>query len=63
MNTQRLLPASLLLALAACNKTPDNRILLSGNIELKQVDISFKTPGRLVELGGLHDGCERAAGA
>ena len=38
------------LVLAACNTTPDSRILLSGNIELKQVDISFKTPGRLVEL-------------
>ena len=44
------LAAVLLLALAGCNKTPDNRILLSGNIELKLVDISFKTPGRLVEL-------------
>lgn len=27
-----------------------NRILLSGNIEMTQVDIAFKLPGRLVEL-------------
>lgn len=28
----------------------DNRLALSGNIELTQVDISFKVPGKLVEL-------------
>ncbi len=28
----------------------DNRIVVSGNIELTQVDIAFKTAGRLVEL-------------
>lgn len=27
-----------------------NRILVSGNLELTQVDMSFKTPGRIVEL-------------
>ncbi len=30
-------------------RTPDNRILVSGNIELTEVNIAFKTPGRLVE--------------
>ena len=48
MKTYLAWPA--LVALAACTKQPDNRLLLSGNIELKQVDISFKLPGRLVEL-------------
>lgn len=41
---------ALLLLTLACTKPADNRLLLSGNIELKQVDISFKTPGKLVEL-------------
>lgn len=50
MKTNSLCIAAPLLVLAACNKAPDNRILLSGNIELKQIDISFKTPGRLIEL-------------
>src|SRR3989442_14675636 len=27
-----------------------NHILVSGNLELTQVDLSFKTPGRLIEL-------------
>src|SRR5205807_2708083 len=31
-------------------RQPDNRLSLSGNIELTQVDISFKVPGKLVEL-------------
>jgi HlyD family secretion protein len=31
------------------NKEPDNRILISGNIELSEVNIAFKTAGRLVE--------------
>lgn len=30
-------------------RTPDNRIMVSGNIELTEVNIAFKTPGRLVE--------------
>ncbi len=29
---------------------PKDRILLSGNIELTEVDISFKTPGKIIEL-------------
>ncbi len=31
------------------NRQPDNRILVSGNIELTEVNIAFKTAGRLVE--------------
>jgi len=31
------------------NKTPDNRIVVSGNIELTEVNIAFKTAGRLIE--------------
>ena len=29
---------------------PTDRILLSGNIELTEVDVAFKTPGKLIEL-------------
>jgi HlyD family secretion protein len=32
------------------NKQPANRIALSGNLELTQVDLSFKIPGKVVEL-------------
>jgi len=31
------------------NKTPDNRIVVSGNIELTEVNIAFKTAGKLIE--------------
>jgi len=31
------------------SRTPDNRILVSGNIELTEVNIAFKTSGRLIE--------------
>ena len=31
------------------NRTPSNRIVVSGNIELTEVNIAFKTAGRLVE--------------
>lgn len=51
-----LIPAVLLLLLAAglfawrpWRTKDDNRILLSGNIEMTEVDISFKVPGRLIE--------------
>ncbi len=30
------------------HQDPTNRILVSGNIELNQVDIGFKTSGRLI---------------
>src|SRR5262245_54640836 len=32
------------------NKQPTDRISLSGNLELTQVDLSFKIPGRVVQL-------------
>lgn len=31
------------------NRRPDNRIVVSGNIELEEVNIAFKTAGRLME--------------
>jgi HlyD family secretion protein len=31
------------------NKTPDNRVVVSGNIELTEVNIAFKTAGKLIE--------------
>src|SRR5215475_11402188 len=31
------------------NKTPENRLMTSGNIELNEVNIAFKTAGRLIE--------------
>ncbi len=34
----------------ALHRTPTDRILISGNIELTEIDISFKTPGKLVDL-------------
>src|SRR5438477_6035260 len=30
-------------------KKPDNRLIVSGNIELNEVNIAFKTAGRLIE--------------
>ncbi len=33
----------------ACSRKSDNRIVASGNIELNEVNIAFKTAGRLVE--------------
>ena len=42
-----------------------NRILVSGNLELTQVDISFKVPGKLVELDvdeGSYVKCEALRG-
>src|ERR1017187_166589 len=36
-------------AYRGANKTPDNRIVVSGNIELTEVNIAFKTAGRLIE--------------
>src|SRR5438045_9446667 len=35
--------------LRGMNKVPDNRIMVSGNIELNEVNIAFKTAGRLIE--------------
>src|SRR5260370_40184624 len=37
------------LAFRGLHAKPDNRILISGNIELTQVNIAFKVSGRLIE--------------
>jgi len=36
-------------AFRGTGKTPDNRLIVSGNIELTEVNIAFKTAGRLIE--------------
>ena len=36
-------------AFRGMGKAPDNRLMISGNIELTQVNIAFKTAGRLLE--------------
>ena len=53
---KRIIPVLIILAAAAAvyayvgmGKKTDNRILVSGNIELNEVNIAFKTAGRLVE--------------
>jgi HlyD family secretion protein len=54
---KRLIPVIVILAAAGAAvyafrssaKGPDNRILISGNIELTEVNIAFKTAGRLIE--------------
>jgi HlyD family secretion protein len=54
---KRLIPIVIALAAIAAavyayrgyTRTPDNRIAVSGNIELTEVNIAFKTPGRLIE--------------
>ncbi len=56
---KRIIPvmavAALVVALAlwkagVFRHAPEDRILISGNLELTEVDIAFKTPGKLVEL-------------
>ncbi len=57
MMRKRIVPVVLILAAVAVTiyyfrasgKTPSDRILVSGNIELMEVNIAFKTPGRLIE--------------
>lgn len=44
-----VLGAAGLLAFRSLRPEPTNRIVVSGNIELTQVDIAFKTSGRLIE--------------
>jgi HlyD family secretion protein len=54
---KRILIIIVLLALAGAgvyafrgiNRKPDNRLMVSGNIELTEVNIAFKTSGRLIE--------------
>jgi membrane fusion protein YbhG len=36
-------------AFRGMNRQPDNRLMISGNIELTEVNIAFKTAGRLIE--------------
>ncbi len=45
----RRLPAAGVYAYHGVGRTPDNRIVVSGNIELTEVNIAFKTAGRLIE--------------
>jgi HlyD family secretion protein len=44
-----LVGTAVVLAYRSLHTDPTNRILVSGNIELSQVDIAFKTSGRLIE--------------
>jgi HlyD family secretion protein len=44
-----LVGTAAVLAYRSLHTEPTNRILVSGNIELNQVDIAFKTSGRLIE--------------
>jgi HlyD family secretion protein len=54
---KRVIPVLILLAAAGAalyafrgaHRTPDNRLIVSGNIELTEVNIAFKTAGRLIE--------------
>jgi HlyD family secretion protein len=54
---KRIIPIVLVLAVAGAayyfysqaHRTPEGRIVVSGNIELTEVNIAFKTPGKLIE--------------
>ena len=54
---KRLIPIVIILAVAGAalyafrgaKRPPDNRLMVSGNIELTEVNIAFKTAGRLIE--------------
>jgi membrane fusion protein YbhG len=41
--------AGALIAFRGARRAPDNRLMVSGNIELTEVNIAFKTAGRLIE--------------
>ena len=41
--------AAAVYAFRGIGRTPDNRIMISGNIELTEVNIAFKSAGRLIE--------------
>src|SRR5438309_11240260 len=41
--------AAAVYAFRGVGRKPDNRIVVSGNIELTEVNIAFKTAGRLIE--------------
>ena len=44
-----LIAAAAIYAIRGMNKPPENRLTISGNIELNEVNIAFKTSGRLIE--------------
>src|SRR5690242_7207281 len=44
-----LLAGAAVYAFRSAKKQPDNRLVVSGNIELNEVNIAFKTAGRLIE--------------
>src|SRR5258707_7682520 len=44
-----LIAGAAVFAYRNANKPPDNRLMVSGNIELNEVNIAFKTAGRLIE--------------
>src|SRR5882757_1637792 len=44
-----LIAGAAVFAYRNANKPPDNRLMISGNIELNEVNIAFKTAGRLIE--------------
>src|SRR5471030_233534 len=44
-----LIAGAAVYALRGIGKAPDNRIVVSGNIELTEVNIAFKTASRLIE--------------
>jgi HlyD family secretion protein len=54
---KRIIPVLILLGVAGvglyafrgARRAPDNRLMVSGNIELTEVNIAFKTAGRLIE--------------
>ena len=56
-----VLGAAGLLAYRSLHPEATNRIVVSGNIELTQVDIAFKTSGRLIERT-VNEGDRRAEG-
>jgi HlyD family secretion protein len=49
MKIDLIIPVATLALLSGCSQRPANLVHVSGNIELTQVDMSFKATGRLVE--------------
>jgi HlyD family secretion protein len=49
MKMNLIIPVAILALLSGCSQRPANLVHVSGNIELTQVDMSFKATGRLVE--------------
>ena len=65
---KRIIPILILLAAAGAalyafrgaHRAPDNRLMVSGNIELTEVNIAFKTAGRLIERTVDEGDCREA---